>query len=68
MKATFWSFDDLVELYNRLLPHDERINRTDFARYWKSIRHVVEDRPPATKGSLMYLTDCARIMCATFGC
>lgn len=62
-----WSFLDMEMLYKRLLPHDEKIQASEFARYWKQIRRVVEEKPSITRNSLMYLTDCARMICETYG-
>lgn len=64
-----WTFLDLEDLHKRLLPHDEKIMQSDFSSHWKQIRRIVEEKPiPApTKGSMMYLTDCARMICETYG-
>lgn len=62
-----WTFDDLERLHEKLMPYDVRISSSEFASYWKQIRRVVEERPPITKASLMYLTDCARMICETYG-
>ena len=63
-----WTFDDLERLHERLLTYDVRISSSAFAAHWKQIRRVVEEHPhPApSRGSLMYLTDCARMICETF--